>query len=132
MRPRESLSVVHSVWRVTSSSSRFQDFLGGRFFQVFCSPGVLVGTDSVGLLAVLGGLLHCVHDLAVLLREGHDPETEQNYLMDGLFYVYEEREDVGRGESRGASGLKPLTGKRGPGRTWEGLGGHGRADKGKC
>merc|ERR1719239_743432 len=35
VRPRESLSVVHSVWRVTSSSSRFQDFLRGRFFQVF-------------------------------------------------------------------------------------------------
>merc|ERR1719219_2526544 len=47
--------------------------LAGRFFQVFCcSPGVLVGADCVGLLAVLRSLLHCVHDLAVLLREGHD------------------------------------------------------------
>jgi len=28
VRPRESLAVVHSVWRVMSSSSRFQEFLG--------------------------------------------------------------------------------------------------------
>ena len=69
-------------------------FFSGSRVLGLCSPGVLLGADSVGLLAVLGGFLHCVHDLAVLLREGHDPETEQNYLMDGLFYVYEEREDV--------------------------------------
>ena len=54
---------------VTSSSSGFQMFK--------CSPGVLVRAHGVGLLAILGGLLHGVHDLAVLLGEGHNPEMEE-------------------------------------------------------
>ena len=52
----------------------FKFFWGADSSRFLCSPGVLVGADCVGLLAVLGGLLHCVHDLAVLLRERHDPE----------------------------------------------------------
>ena len=47
------------------------------FFSRSWLPVVLVGADSVLLLAVLGGLLHCVHDLAVLLGEGNDPERDQ-------------------------------------------------------
>ena len=67
---------------VTSSSSGFQMFK--------CSPGVLVGADGVGLLAVLGGLLHGVHDLAVLLGEGHNPEMEECLVEFFMFDVHEE------------------------------------------
>jgi hypothetical protein len=38
-------------------------------------PGVLVGAIGPGL-AVLGGLLHGVHDLGVLLLEGHVAENK--------------------------------------------------------
>ena len=35
-------------------------------------PDVLVGAGVLGVLAILGGLLDGIHDLAVLLREGDD------------------------------------------------------------
>ena len=92
-------------------------------------PVVLVGADSVLLLAVLRGLLHCVHDLAVLLGEGHDPERGQ--LSEILLVIFKcFVQGWGRGgcvlrEFFGASGLKPVvSGKRALARS--------SGEKGKC
>ena len=65
-------------------------FLSVSRIPGLCSPGVLLGADSVGLLAILGGLLHGVHDLAVLLGEGHNPEMEECLVEFFMFDVHEE------------------------------------------
>ena len=86
-------------------------------------PVVLVGADSVLLLAILGGLLHCVHDLAVLLGEGNDPERGQVSEMLLVIFKYFVQ-GWGRGGC-GASGLKPVvSGKRALARS--------SGEKGKC
>ena len=99
------------------------------FFSRSWLPVVLVGADSVLLLAVLGGLLHCVHDLAVLLGEGHDPERDQ--LSELLLVIFKYLlQGWGRGgcvlgEFCGVSGLKPVvSGKRALARS--------SGEKGKC